>query len=101
MPLRRLERESPEISQDFWKGPNFLYGELLNRGYPSPDVLGSIKGMSGGPVVSIERGSDGELRYYLVAVQSAWLPESRIVRATAFQVLLEGIDDAKSQSENE
>jgi len=40
------------------------------------DGLESIKGMSGGPIFAFYKNKKGELRYWLTAIQSRWLPES-------------------------
>jgi hypothetical protein len=56
-------------------GPMF-YGRL------SPLMgLGSIKGMSGGPVLAFKANERKELRYWVVALQSRWLPDSRYIAA--------------------
>ncbi|MBZ0298455.1 MAG: hypothetical protein K8J31_01885 [Anaerolineae bacterium] len=36
------------------------------------DQLDSIKGMSGGPIFAFHRFENGELRYFLTALQSRW-----------------------------
>jgi hypothetical protein len=41
------------------------------------EQLGSIKGMSGGPIYGFTK-VDGQLAYRVVALQSGWLPDSRI-----------------------
>jgi hypothetical protein len=41
----------------------------------------SIKGMSGGPVFSVERDPDGRVRYRLYGIQSTWWSQSRVIRA--------------------
>jgi hypothetical protein len=39
-----------------------------------------IKGTSGGPILGIRKTPDGGLQYWVVALQSAWYPDSRIIR---------------------
>jgi hypothetical protein len=41
-------------------------------------ALPSIVGMSGGPIFGFKKGEDGLLRYWIVAVQSRWRPDTRI-----------------------
>lgn len=43
--------------------------------------LSSIEGMSGGPIFGFSEDSDGQLRYWLVALQSRWLPDSHYIAA--------------------
>lgn len=42
--------------------------------------LENMKGLSGGPIFGISRRDDGQTEYFGVAVQSAWFPQSKIVR---------------------
>ena len=39
---------------------------------------GSIDGMSGGPIIGIQRQKNGQTKYWIVGIQSGWYPESRI-----------------------
>ena len=38
----------------------------------------SMEGMSGGPIFGLKLDKDGKQRYYAVAIQSSWLPKSKI-----------------------
>ena len=55
------------------KGPRLYFDVALGAG------VTSIKGMSGGPVFALQHVANGKLRYWLVGVQSSWLPDKRIV----------------------
>ncbi|MCX7426983.1 MAG: hypothetical protein NTW96_15325 [Planctomycetia bacterium] len=44
--------------------------------------LDSIVGMSGGPIFGFRKNCDGQFAYWPVAIQSRWLPHSRIVVGT-------------------
>ena len=69
-------------------GPMF-YGRL------SPAVtLSSIKGMSGGPVFAFKMNDRKELRYWVVALQSRWLPDSCCIAACRTHYLGEESRDA-------
>lgn len=46
-----------------------------------------IKGMSGGPVFAFHQSESGELIYWLTALQSRWLPESRYIAACPTKLL--------------
>jgi hypothetical protein len=46
----------------------------------NPEVtIETIEGMSGGPIYGFRRGPTGQLVYHVVALQSRWRPESRII----------------------
>ncbi|MGD2119527.1 MAG: hypothetical protein PVG66_14290 [Chromatiales bacterium] len=47
--------------------------------------LDSIVGMSGGPIFSFGYDSDGNLRYWLHAVQSRWIKSEKVVAACLMQ----------------
>jgi len=65
--VRRLEEE-PE-------GHRFAYPRLTAR-IMEPIPLNSLVGMSGGPILGFA-GNEKELRYWIVALQSAWLEKTR------------------------
>ena len=59
-----------------------IYGRIvLGEG------MSSIKGMSGGPFFAFHRGDKGDLRYWLIALQSRWLPESHYIAACPTRLL--------------
>jgi hypothetical protein len=62
-------------------GPGAFYAKVLDVRRSETETLTSIKGMSGGPIVSIERTPDSRLKYRLYGIQSQWLPNSRILKA--------------------
>lgn len=45
------------------------------------DNLTSIVGMSGGPLFSFKRTDSSELKYWLCAVQSRWIPSEKLIAA--------------------
>jgi hypothetical protein len=47
----------------------------------------SIKGMSGGPIFAFKKNENGELRYWLTALQSRWLPQSHYIAACPTKLL--------------
>ena len=56
--------------------------------------LRSIEGMSGGPLFAFHKNESGELRYWLTALQSRWLPKSQFIAACPTTLLghfLEGL----------
>jgi hypothetical protein len=78
-----VERDPAPTSEqgEFWGHPGAFYGRLCPVHNDDGSPLKRIEGMSGGPVFSIERTQDGQFRYYLFGIQSAWLPCSRVIRA--------------------
>ncbi len=88
VPLQKVERPPNGVSKHRARQEGAFYGRILpfleREGY-QPE---SIKGMSGGPVFSIERDPGGGIRYRLFGVQSTWWPESRVVRAESIQRIL-------------
>ena len=79
-PVERLRRRRPREKGDFWDHPGKFYARVLEVQDEKGRPLKSIEGMSGGPILSIERTDEGRFLYRLVGIQSSWLPESRILR---------------------
>ena len=94
LPVERLEPEPEREPRDFWRHASAFYGRILPPTQTSTPDLESIRGMSGGPIFSIERTPEGRLLYRLFAIQSRWLPESRVLRATPIEALVEALEDA-------
>jgi hypothetical protein len=51
-----------------------------------PVTLDDIDGMSGGPIFAFKQCDDGRWRYWVVAVQSGWARDSRVLAATYIDV---------------
>jgi len=68
----------PEMAKPF---PCF-YGKLSKRPVHNPHTgtsLAGMKGFSGGPILGFKMNRDGQMKYFLVAVQSAWRHDLRVV----------------------
>lgn len=78
----------------FWEHPGHLFGRLIpfTEG-DSPETASSIQGMSGGMVVGIKRRPKDGLWWHLFGIQSAWLPESRIIRAVPIEMAVNELAD--------
>lgn len=74
--VTRLEQPPPERVTQF---PRFV-GQL----YPGLELT-SIKGMNGGPILGFSFGPP--MAYWVVAIQSSWLPQSRITFGCPLPVL--------------
>jgi hypothetical protein len=75
-----VEREDSPPAEVLKPYPCFygrLAPDLTSEGDDIP--LRSINGMSGGPIFGLYTDADGKSGYKLVAVQSSWFPEKRIV----------------------
>ena len=81
VPVERVEPPTDGQPASFWDDPEAFYGQILPFADNSTAQPDNIIGMSGGPVLSIERDSTGNLRYRLFGIQSRWLEQSRRVRA--------------------
>ncbi len=98
IPLIRIQPPKNAQPVEFWDDPSAFYAELLPITDNSNHTLESIKGMSGGPIVSIERTSDGQLKYRLFAVQSKWLGTSRMLRAEPIGRIIDVIAQGMEQA---
>jgi len=52
-------------------------------------TLRTIKGMSGGPIYGFRHTDDGRLLYHVVALQSWWDPDSKIIRGCSVPMFAE------------
>ncbi len=76
VPLERVE-PPPDMVTPF---PRF-YGKLawsLQHKHTG-ETLDGMSGFSGGPILGFKVGEDGRMRYYLVAIQSGWRRDLRVV----------------------
>ncbi|MCJ7543357.1 MAG: hypothetical protein MUP47_02135 [Phycisphaerae bacterium] len=80
-PVERIDPEDCREGDGFWGDPKAFYGKVLYVWKSRAEKLDDIAGMSGGPILSIERTQQSRLKYRLFGVQSVWLPGRRILRA--------------------
>jgi len=80
----------PEMAKPF---PRF-YGKLPDRLYNQHTgaSLDGMKGFSGGPILGFKMNSEGQMKYFLVAVQSAWRPDLRVVVGPLMSVVAAELD---------
>jgi len=64
-------------------------------------TIPSIEGMSGGPIYGFRQGADGRWYYHVVALQSRWRPESRIVFGCSVPLFAEAVHQALTGHETE
>lgn len=93
VPVERIESDVQKEPKEFWNYPGFIFGRIIPVHKQSGEQLQSIEGMSGGLVFSVEienikkSGTSG-IRYRLFGIQSSWLPESKIIRATPIEKIV-------------
>ena len=91
LPLAETTSPAPP-PDDRWLDTAAFYGKIL----PFPDMpdfeVDDIKGMSGGPVLSVERNKDGRIVYRLVGIVQSWYPSQGIVRAEPIARVAETIE---------
>lgn len=77
--------------------PRFFYGKVVDFS-DNPKIRYSIDGMSGGPIIGIKKDAIKGADYRLYAIQSCWLPESRIVQAIPITIPLDLIEKMNNSS---
>jgi hypothetical protein len=74
--------------------PQFV-AKIVGRG-----DLTDIQGMSGGPIIGVRDLGGGRSAYSLVAIQSRWLPDKRIVVGTLLSEIASDLDAMLAQMTN-
>ena len=86
VPVREIAKDPQGEPADFWTPSACIFGQALPYSATDDLFLNSIKGTSGGPLFSVEIGGPKGFRFRLHGIQSAWLPERRILRAVRMDV---------------
>ena len=88
------QREPPEIlkNESNWSDMRAFYGKI--KPYEdAPDLdIDDEKGMSGGPIFSIERDEDGKLRYRLVGIIHQASHSHMFIRAEPIDLIAEKLN---------
>ena len=93
LPLLEVERPDDARGDDFWEDPEAFYGEILPL-LGRPDItIDSVKGMSGGPILSIQVMPDKRFMYRLIGIQRTWKPSRRVIRAEPIDRILFLLDN--------
>ena len=98
-PVERIARKESE-ENEFWNYPDWFYGKALPITKDDGSKLNDIKGMSGGPILGVERTPDEKIIYRLFGIQSGWLPASKILRATPIENVIKLIDEGIKTSDD-
>lgn len=72
---------------DPYRSASFEGPQFFGRVQPSEEILESIDGMSGGPIIGVKRNEDGSGTYGVVAIQSSWVETTRVVHGHPFHPL--------------
>lgn len=82
-----------DLKDEIKKNRNSFYARILK--YPdNPEfTMENIEGMSGGPILSIERTPESRFAYRLVGIQAGWLPNLEIIRAEPIDCIVSVLDD--------
>jgi len=64
-----------------WTDPSAFYGRILPYLDEPTFEVDDIRGMSGGPILSVERDPSGRIVYRLVGVIQSWSPSLSTIRA--------------------
>ena len=92
LPIERVD-DPPE---SFRYEPDRFFARVPVLASPNQDqgTIEDIDGMSGGPVFAVQFTDAETLRYWVVAIQSKWLPDSRIIAACPIQPLADAISES-------
>jgi hypothetical protein len=97
VPIELIQRRTDSDPKGFWDHADCLYGNVLPLADAQDQPLQDICGASGGPLIGVHQTDDNKIRHYVVGVQSAWLPQSRILRAEPFEKVLRFLKHASAQ----
>jgi hypothetical protein len=85
------EPSSPDRFPNFWARTHSFFAQIITYSDLPDFEVEELAGMSGSPVISIERTSDAQLRYRLVGVLAEWLPGEKIIRAEPMRYVADAI----------
>ena len=91
LPVEELSFETHAEPGPFWSDPLGFYGAL--RPYSGVDKLPHIdvRGMSGGPILSVRRDRERGIVYRLAAIQRSWHKTKKFIRAERIEKVVGAI----------
>ncbi|MCH8823003.1 MAG: hypothetical protein IH984_05785 [Planctomycetes bacterium] len=95
LPAERIEDRGEQTNNflsSFWGREDCFYGQLVPYSNGRSDVVNNIGGMSGGPLLSVERHNN-QIRYRLYGIQSCWFKDTRIIRAAHIEPISFVLDE--------
>jgi hypothetical protein len=93
LPLQLVSPPSGSDKDAFWDNRNAFYGQIVRFPDMTNFRIDDIVGMSGGPILSIERTPEAKFAYRLAGIQVGWKPESEIVRAEPIDAIASVLAD--------
>jgi hypothetical protein len=95
LPVRQIEYMGGSYpNKEFWSDPEAFYGQLVPFDDGSQYQPTSVKGMSGGPLFSIERDPSDRIRYRFIGIQRSEDKENRFIRVEKVQKIF-GLMDSQ------
>lgn len=92
LPLKEIPPPPVLANDPAWTDSEAFYGQILPYIDDPQFNLDDAKGMSGGPVLSVERDPNGRIRYRLVGIIQSFARSQSIFRAEPIQKVAEVID---------
>lgn len=88
LPVKPMPDFTPTSDMAPPEDMHLWWGEILPQIGSTEAHLGSVRGMSGGPVVSIQQDTAGRFSHRFIGVQSIWFPKRRIIGAVPMDRLV-------------
>ena len=101
LPVGRIDPPLTSVRDEFWDDEEAFYGEIAafeRVENPAESQPSDIVGMSGGPLLSLERQPDGRIRYRLCGVLASWNKSKRFVRVEPILRIVSDLVDPWLQS---
>lgn len=93
LPIEQIPAPQDLADSESWSDDTAFYGKILPyKDFPEFDVE-EVKGMSGGPILSVERDPSGRIRYRLVGIIQSWFRSKAIIRAEPIDRIAQAISD--------
>ncbi len=77
--IELLDKKPDEFPDTDWP---LFYGRII-----LDESITDIEGMSGGPILGFYKNDRNELKYWLIALQSTWLKQSKLIKACPTHIL--------------
>ena len=88
LPVRQIEYRGDIWNKEFWNDPKAFYGQIIPFAEGSEFQPISVKGMSGGPLFSVERDPSGRIGYRLYGIQRSEDKDERLIRVEPLHKIL-------------
>jgi hypothetical protein len=88
LPVRRLSTNDTRWPSGIPKSEDAFCGDIMPFVDTPEEQPNRIEGMSGGPVFSIQREPNGQIRYYLFGIQRGWHSRNRTICVVPIQHLV-------------